>query len=172
VRLGAWEGCATGGQARRYLRTAALAAARADGASQLSISLLKLLIGPPVANREAERQKIGTLEGIPAMGLDGLASAAYGPEAALTALAVTGAAGLRAIEPITWAILVLLAILCSSYWQTIIAYPNNGGSYVVAKENLGANAGLLAASALMIDYLLNVSVGISAGIGALLSGVR
>jgi hypothetical protein len=74
------------------------------------------------------------------MGLDGLASAAYGPEAALTALAVTGAAGLRAIEPITWAILVLLAILCSSYWQTIIAYPNNGGSYVVGTSWPARNA--------------------------------
>ncbi len=133
--------------------------------------LTKLFIGRPVANREMESRKLGVLTGLPAMGLDGLGSAAYGPEAALSILAVTGAAGLGAIGPITWVILVLLAILFLSYWQTIAAYPNNGGSYVVAKENLGTNAGLLAAAALMVDYLLNVAVGISAGVGALTSAI-
>ncbi|GAC1480494.1 MAG: APC family permease [Acetobacteraceae bacterium] len=135
------------------------------------MSLAELFVGRPVANKEAEGQKLGVLTGLPAMGLDGLGSASYGPEAALTVLAATGAAGLGAIGPITWVILVLLAILFFSYWQTIAAYPNNGGSYVVAKENLGTNAGLLAAAALMVDYLLNVAVGISAGIGALTSAV-
>ena len=100
-----------------------------------------------------------------------MGSASYGPEAALTILTATGAAGLAHIEPITWVILVLLAILFFSSWQTITAYPNNGGSYIVAKENLGTNAGLLAAAALMIDYLLNVAVGISAGVGALTSAI-
>jgi amino acid transporter len=70
-----------------------------------------------------------------------------------------------------WVIVVLLVILWFSYWQTIAAYPNNGGSYVVAHENLGTYAGLLAASALMIDYILNVAVGISAGVGALTSAI-
>src|ERR1700712_1686426 len=78
---------------------------------------------------------------------------------------------LGAVQPITWTILVLLAILFFSYWQTIAAYPNNGGSYTVARGNLGANAGLLAAAALMVDYMLNVAVGISAGVGALTSAV-
>src|SRR5690349_3730899 len=119
----------------------------------MSFSLTKLLIGRPVANREAEGEKLGVLTGVPAMGLDGLGSASYGPEAALTILAATGGAGLAHIGPITWVILALLAILFLSYWQTIAAYPNNGGSYVVAKENLGTNAGLLAAAALMLDYL-------------------
>jgi amino acid transporter len=137
----------------------------------MSFSLTKFLIGRPVANREAESRKLGVLTGLPAMGLDGLGSASYGPEAALTILVATGAAGLAHIGPITWVILVLLAILFLSYWQTIAAYPNNGGSYVVAKENLGTNAGLLAASALMVDYLLNVAVGISAGVGALTSAI-
>ena len=68
-------------------------------------------------------------------------------------------------------IVVLLALLCASYWQTIRAYPSNGGAYVVSKENLGTNASLLAAAALMIDYVLNVAVGISAGVGALVSAV-
>ncbi len=133
------------------------------------MSLMTLLLGRRLANREAEGRKIGAFEGIPAMGLDGLGSASYGPEAMLTVLAAVGAAGLGAVQPITWAILALLAILCFSYWQTIAAYPSNGGSYTVARENLGHNAGLLAAAALMVDYMLNVAVGISAGVGALTS---
>jgi amino acid transporter len=137
----------------------------------MSLSLTELFIGRPVANGEAEGRKLGVLTGLPAMGLDGLGSAAYGPEAALTILAAAGAAGLGAIGPITWVILVLLAILFFSYRQTITAYPNNGGSYLVAKENLGTNAGLLAAAALAVDYLLNVAVGISAGVGALTSAI-
>jgi amino acid transporter len=137
----------------------------------MSLSLSKLLIGRPIANREAEGRKLGVLTGVPAMGLDGLGSASYGPEAALTILAATGAVGLSAIGPVTRVILILLAILFFSYWQTIAAYPNNGGSYIVAKDNLGTNAGLLAAAALMVDYLLNVAVGISAGVGALTSAI-
>ena len=133
--------------------------------------LTKFLIGRPLANREAGDTKLRILEGVPAMGLDGLGSAAYGPEAALTVLAGTGAAGLAAIGPITWVILLLLAILYFSYRQTIAAYPTSGGSYTVAKENLGTSAGLLAAAALMLDYMLNVAVGISAGVGALTSAV-
>ncbi len=135
------------------------------------MSLTRFLFGRSLANKEAEGRKIGVLEGLPAMGLDGLGSAAYGPEAMLTVLAVTGAAGLSAIGPITWVILILLAIVFLSYWQTIAAYPSNGGAYTVARENLGTDAGLLAAAALMVDYMLNVAVGISAGIGALASAI-
>ncbi|HJT16422.1 MAG TPA: APC family permease [Thermoanaerobaculia bacterium] len=108
---------------------------------------------------------------MPFLGLDGLASAAYGPEAALTILIPVGAAGLRLIGPITAVILGLLAILYLSYRQTIGAYPNGGGSYIVAKENLGTRIGLLAAAALLLDYMLNVAVAISAGVGALVSAV-
>ena len=133
--------------------------------------LVELLIGRRLANREGEDRKITGLEGLPAMGLDGLSSSAYGPEAALTILMPVGAAGVVWVEPITGAILVLLAILACSYWQTIAAYPINGGSYTVAGANLGANAGLLAGTALMIDYVLNVAVGISAGVGALISAL-
>ena len=135
------------------------------------MSLTTLLIGRQLANKEAEERKIGVLEGLPAMGLDGLGSAAYGPEAMLTVLAVVGAAGLGPVGPITWVILLLLAVVFFSYWQTITAYPSNGGAYTVARENLGRDAGLLAASALMVDYMLNVAVGISAGVGALTSAV-
>jgi len=135
------------------------------------MSLTTMLLGRRLTNREAEGRKIGVFEGVPAMGLDGLGSAAYGPEAMLTVLAVVGAAGLGAVQPITWVILALLTILCLSYWQTIAAYPSNGGSYTVARENLGHDAGLLAAAALMVDYMLNVAVGISAGVAALTSAL-
>jgi amino acid transporter len=130
-----------------------------------------ILIGRRLANEEGKGRKISAIEGVPAMGLDGLGSSAYGPEAALTIMIPLGAEGLHLISPVMAVILGLLALLYFSYRQTIEAYPSNGGSYTVAKENLGANAGLLAASALMIDYVLNVAVGISAGIGALTSAV-
>jgi amino acid transporter len=129
----------------------------------------ELFLGRRLANREAGDRKIGAFEAIPAMGLDGLGSSAYGPEAALTVLMVLGAGSLSFIGWVMVPILVLLAVLFASYWQTIRAYPSNGGAYTVAKENLGTNAGLLAAAALMIDYVLNVAVGISAGVGALVS---
>ena len=135
------------------------------------MSLTTLLLGRRLANREAQGRRIGAFEGLPAMGLDGLGSAAYGPEAMLTVLAVAGSAGLGVVQPLTWTILALLLILFASYWQTIAAYPSNGGCYTVAQENLGETAALLAAAALMVDYMLNVAVGVSAGIGALTSAV-
>jgi hypothetical protein len=139
--------------------------------NEAPMSLITLLFGRRLANREAEGRKIGAFEGVPAMGLDGLGSASYGPEAMLTVLAVTGVNGVAAVQPISWAILTLLLVLFLSYWQTISAYPSNGGCYTVAHENLGENAGLLAAAALMVDYILNVAVGISAGVGALTSAM-
>jgi amino acid transporter len=130
-----------------------------------------ILLGRPLASSEDQAQRIGPAQGIPTFGLDALGSAAYGPEAALTILLPLGAAGLAYIRPLSTAIIVLLAIVYFSYRQTIAAYPGGGGSYTVAKENLGDRAGLLAAAALMIDYLLNVAVGISAGVGALVSAL-
>jgi amino acid transporter len=109
--------------------------------------------------------------GVTTLGLDGLSSSAYGPEAALALLVPLGAAGLAYIGPITLLLLVLLLLLYLSYRQTIAAYPTGGGSYTVARENLGPRAGLLAAASLMIDYILNVAVGIAAGVGALVSAV-
>src|SRR5258707_3837013 len=135
------------------------------------MKLVDLLLGRKLANREGESEKITAFQGVPAMGLDGLASSAYGPEAALTVLAPLGLFGLAYMGPVMIAVLAALAILYVSYFQTIEAYPTSGGSYTVARENLGANAGLLAATALMIDYVLNVAVGISAGIGALTSAI-
>src|ERR1035437_362476 len=135
------------------------------------MSLIDTILGRRLASSEAGQQRIGTAAGVPTFGLDALSSAAYGPEAALTVLLPLGAAGLTFILPITVAISILLGIIYISYRQTIAAYPSGGGSYTVARENLGTNASLLAAAALMTDYVLNVAVGISAGIGALISAV-
>jgi amino acid transporter len=131
-------------------------------------SLLDLLFGRPLSSDEERSERVGPAAGIGIFGLDALSSAAYGPEAALTIL---GAVGAACIFPISVSILVLLAIVYFSYRQTIAAYPGGGGSYTVASENLGTGAGLLAAAALMIDYVLDVAVGISAGVGALVSAV-
>ena len=133
------------------------------------MSLFDRLLGRALATNEEEGEKIGVGAGIPILGLDGLSSAAYGPEAALAILLPLGTVGLAYLVPVTGTILALLAILYFSYRQTIAAYPSGGGSYIVAKENLGTTAGLVAAAALMLDYVLNVAVGISAGVGALTS---
>jgi amino acid transporter len=133
------------------------------------MSFFDLVVGKPLATSEERAEHIGPIAGIPVFGLDALSSAAYGPEAALTLLIVLGLGGIPYIVPISFAIIGLLAIVYVSYLQTIDAYPHGGGSYTVASENLGANAGLLAAAALMIDYILNAAVGISAGVGALVS---
>src|SRR5277367_2898721 len=130
---------------------------------------LDLLFGRPLATSDERAEQIGPSAGIPIFGLDALSSAAYGPEAALTLLIPLGLLGIHYIVPISIAIIVLLAIVFLSYLQTIDGYPHGGGSYTVASENLGANAGLHAAAALMIDYILNSAVGISAGVGALVS---
>src|SRR6202521_139800 len=135
------------------------------------MGFIDVLFGRPLASSEDEGQRITPLQGIPTFGLDALSSAAYGPEAALTILLPLGLLGVRYIVPLTFAIIVLLGIVYFSYRQTIAAYPNGGGSYTVARENLGENAGLVAAAALMTDYVLNVAVGISAGVGALISAL-
>jgi amino acid transporter len=129
------------------------------------------LFGRPLATEEEEGERVGVAAGIPMLGLDALSSAAYGPEAALTVLLVLGAAGVGYVGPITLLIVGLLFLVYLSYRQTIAAYPTGGGSYTVAKENLGVWPGLLAAAALMIDYVLTVAVGISAGVGALVSAI-
>ncbi len=133
------------------------------------MSLFSFITGKPLATSEERAEHIGPISGIPVFGLDALSSAAYGPEAALTLLIPLGMAGIAHIVPISFAIIALLAIVFFSYCQTIDAYPNGGGSYTVASENLGELPGLFAAAALMIDYILNAAVGISAGVEALTS---
>src|SRR5580658_9951248 len=136
------------------------------------MSFANLLFGRPLASSEDRAEKIGPVAGIPIFGLDALSSAAYGPEAALTLLIPLGAAGVTYIVPVSLSIIALLAIVYFSYRQTIAAYPGGGGSYTVASENLGEKPGLLAAAALMIDYILTAAVGISAGVTALTSAVQ
>jgi amino acid transporter len=127
------------------------------------------IFGRRLATHEEGEQKIGPLAGVPVLGLDALSSAAYGPEAALTLLLPLGALGLVHVIPISAIIIGLLLIVYFSYRQTISAYPGGGGSYTVAKDNLGQPWALLAGAALALDYILNVAVGISAGVGALVS---
>ena len=135
------------------------------------MSFVDILLGKPLATSDERAEQIGPVAGIPIFGLDALSSAAYGPEAALTLLIPLGAAGVAYIVPVSASIIVLLAIVYFSYRQTIAAYPGGGGSYTVASENLGTYPGLLAAAALMLDYVLTAAVGISAGVGALVSAV-
>jgi amino acid transporter len=130
-------------------------------------SLFRVLFGRRLKTAETESQQVGPLQGVPILGLDALGSSSYGPEAALAILIPVGAAGLWYMREVVLAILILLGILFFSYRQTIAAYPSGGGSYSVARENLGKGAGLCAAAALLLDYILNVAVGISAGVGAL-----
>jgi amino acid transporter len=133
------------------------------------VGLRAFLFGKPLRSDAEAKEQIGPVQGIPVLGLDALASASYSPEAALTILLVAGATASQQIVPVSIAIVALLLIVFFSYRQTIAAYPNGGGSYTVAKENLGAGAGLVAASALAVDYILNAAVAISAGVGAIVS---
>jgi amino acid transporter len=135
------------------------------------VGIVDLCLGRPLATEDEKAERIGAAKGIPIFGLDALSSAAYGPEAALTLLIPLGAVGVARIVPISVSVIILLAIVYVSYRQTIMAYPQGGGSYTVANENLGVWPGLLAAAALMVDYVLTVAVGISAGVGALVSAV-
>src|ERR1700748_209338 len=136
------------------------------------MSLFDVVLGKPLATSAEQDEHIGVAAGIPIFGLDGLTSAAYGPEAAMSLIIPLGLWGVsHYLLPIFTAILILLVIVYFSYRQTIEAYPNGGGSYTVASENLGNGAGLLAAAALMIDYILTAAVGVSAGVTALVSAL-
>ncbi len=135
------------------------------------MSWIDLVFGKPLASGEERGEQVGPGAGISIFGLDALSSAAYGPEAALTLLIPLGLLGAAYLVPITVSIIILLLIVYFSYRQTIHAYPTGGGSYTVARHNLGPLPALLAAAALMTDYVLTAAVGISAGVGALVSAV-
>ena len=116
-----------------------------------------------------ERHRLTALEGLAALSLDALSSVAYGPEAILIVLVAAGTAALKLALPITIAIVVLLTVLVISYRQVIEAFPSGGGAYAVSKQHLGTMPSLLAAASLIVDYILNAAVGVSAGIEALTS---
>ncbi|MGW8702039.1 APC family permease [Streptomyces eurythermus] len=116
-----------------------------------------------------ERHRLTAVTGLAALSLDAMASVAYGPEAIALVLAAAGARGLGFTLPVTLAIAALLAVLVASYRQVIAAFPDGGGSYAVAKAHLGTRTSLVAAASLVLDYVLNVAVAVTAGVAALTS---
>ncbi|WP_329281839.1 APC family permease [Streptomyces sp. NBC_01451] len=116
-----------------------------------------------------ERHRLTAVTGLAALSLDAMASVAYGPEAIVLVLAAAGAHGLGFTLPVTLAIAGLLGVLVASYRQVIAAFPDGGGSYAVARTHLGARTSLVAAASLVLDYVLNVAVAVTAGVAALTS---
>ena len=119
------------------------------------------------AEADRDRERLTTLGGLAALSLDALSSVAYGPEAILVVLVAAGATALKYSLPITGAIVLLLAALVISYRQVIEAFPDGGGAYAVSKRHLGTTPSLVAAASLIVDYVLNAAVGVSAGVEAL-----
>jgi amino acid transporter len=124
---------------------------------------------PAGAQAEEEKHKLTALEGLAALSLDALSSVAYGPQAIIIVLATAGVAALHYTLPVTVAIVLLLTVLVISYRQVIEAFPNGGGAYAVSKAHLGVKPSLIAAASLVVDYVLNAAVGVSAGVEALTS---
>jgi amino acid transporter len=134
--------------------------------------LKRLLVGRPLANDEQEHQRISKIIALAVFSSDAISSTAYASEEILFVVALGAsslALGLRTLVPIALAVALLLAIVVSSYRQTIFAYPSGGGSYVVSRENLGEYPSLIAGASLLIDYVLTVAVSISAGVAAIIS---
>ncbi|MFE9409684.1 APC family permease [Streptomyces sp. NPDC006704] len=119
--------------------------------------------------RGGDRHRLTATQGLAALALDALASVAYGPEAIVLVLAAAGGNGLGFTLPVTLAIAALLTVLVASYRQVIAAFPDGGGSYAVARRHLGTRASLVAAACLILDYVLNVAVSVTAGVAALTS---
>ncbi|MDQ6601754.1 MAG: APC family permease [Chloroflexota bacterium] len=138
------------------------------GFSRAATGIKRLLIGRPIPTAGAAHERLTKTKALAILASDALASVAYGTEALLVILVFGGGAAFRYVMPISLAILALLALVSISYRQTIPAYPG-GGSYIVARENLGTIPGLIAAGSLMVDYILNVAVSVSAGVLALTS---
>ncbi|HEY0752975.1 MAG TPA: APC family permease [Ktedonobacteraceae bacterium] len=124
----------------------------------------RFLIGSPLTNEQAIHERLTKVKALAVLSSDVISSVAYATEAGMASLIFAGSAALIYIAPITIAIIVLLAIVTLSYSQTIPAYPNGGGSYIVAKDNLGTTAGLIAAASLLVDYILTVSVSVTSGV--------
>jgi amino acid transporter len=131
--------------------------------------LKRVLVGPPMPLAQARHERLRKRVALAVFSSDALSSVAYATEEILLILVLAGTAALHLSIPIALAITALLAIVTISYQQTIHAYPSGGGSYIVARENLGAVAGLVAAAALLVDYVLTVSVSVAAGVAAVTS---
>ena len=137
----------------------------------LAHRLKRLLVGTPLPTAQARHERLGKTTALAVFASDALSSVAYATEEILLVLMVAGTVALSYSLPIGIAIAVLIAIVVSSYRQTVLAYPQGGGAYVVSKDNLGTLPGLVAAAALLIDYVLTVAVSVAAGIAALTSAV-
>ncbi|MGQ0569952.1 MAG: APC family permease, partial [Armatimonadota bacterium] len=133
--------------------------------------LKRLLIGAPLATSQLIHERITKIKGLAIFSSDALSSTAYATEEILIVLVAGGVAALTLALPVALVIATVLAIVATSYLQTIHAYPSGGGAYIVSKDNLGLWPGLVAAAALLIDYVLTVSVSISAGVAAVTSAV-
>jgi amino acid permease-like protein len=129
----------------------------------------RFLIGNPLSNAQAIHERLTKFKALAVLSSDAISSVAYATEACLLVLVAAGTVALSSLIPISIAIIALLAIVALSYSQTIPAYPGGGGSYIVAKDNLGNLAGLIAAASLLIDYVLTVSVSVTSGVQNLLS---
>ncbi len=135
-------------------------------------SLKRLLVGRPIPTVDQEHQRIPKLIALAVFSSDAISSTAYATEEILFVVAVGGsslALGINVLIPIAIAVALLLAIVTTSYRQTIFAYPSGGGSYIVSRENLGEKPSLIAGASLLVDYILTVAVSISAGTAAILS---
>ena len=138
-----------------------------QGPQTIPERLKRLLIGRPIATAQAEHERLTKFKALAILSSDAISSVAYATEAILLSLAAAGSQNSGATLLVSFAIVGLLTIVALSYRQTIPAYPNGGGSYIVARENLGTFPGLVAAASLMIDYVLTVAVSVSAGVQAL-----
>jgi len=135
----------------------------------LKFSLKRILIGRPLKSTELGEQKLNKMKALAILSSDALSSVAYGPEQILIVLMTLGAAAYWYSIPIAVFVVVLLVALILSYRQVIFAYPHGGGAYVVSRENLGVNAGLVSGASLLVDYILTVAVSVSAGTDAITS---
>ncbi|HJV56611.1 MAG TPA: APC family permease [Methylomirabilota bacterium] len=129
----------------------------------------KLFVGSPLATAQARHERLSKASALAVFSSDALSSVAYATEEVLLILVLAGTAALSYSIPIGIAIVVLIAVVVSSYRQTILAYPQGGGAYIVTKDNLGTLPGLIAAGALLIDYVLTVAVSVAAGVAAITS---
>jgi amino acid transporter len=164
----------TGAQTLRRVGEAEFEATKAaltprTRAGRLSASVRGLLIGQPLATEELPHQRLSKLKALAVYSSDNVSSAAYATEEILIILMAAGTAALSQSIPITAALVALTIIVVTSYRQTIRAYPNGGGAYIVATDNLGFAAGLAGGSALLVDYIMTVAVSVAAGVAAITS---
>ncbi len=131
----------------------------------------RLIVGAPIDSQHAQHERLSRVTGLAILSSDALSSVAYATEEILRVLLVGGAAALALVTPIGLVIALTLAIVAFSYRQTIHAYPSGGGAYIVAKDNIGRTASLIAAASLLIDYVLTVAVSVAAGVAAVTSAM-